>query len=420
MAELTECPKPSFWAVFIGLAEQAVCDPSEFSNKEIAETISSLSTQGTMSPLPFELSQIIAIVLGFIVLMQSSLLSSPSNLMWLMKSTFSTLYKFILEPYIKFYKLVGPGKLFYLAFETFSIFLFIAFYHLYRGSIAGLGWGVRLYRPREAQSIAGIPKISPNCQLRECTIYLSAWCNKPFNMNAMMVNLRRKSNGKLEIYKGEKSFRLGSKRRITSISTEFIVRFKEMVGDLCARFRWTHAALLLLFALIIQIPAASANAQSIPGIILQCPGWATGVFLTCYRYTESAVIAKTQLIPGIYNQCLVAAKEVLRPGYQYMREAFQEATAGLRNISYESMNEEFLKQRRSESMRAVAVGDEYEVVHDSKQAFVTRFWNANNIVRHGLFLLLRAWFLFNFLPWIFHLLQQRIRRAADRRREART
>ncbi|TGO47358.1 hypothetical protein BCON_0281g00030 [Botryotinia convoluta] len=410
---------PGFWAVFIGLAEQAVCDPSEFSNEKIAETVSSLSTQSTMSPLPFEISQIIAMVLGFMVLMQSSLLLSPSNLMWLMKSVFSILYKFILEPYITFYKLVGPGRLFYLAFETFSIFLFIALYYLYRGSIAGLGWRVKFHAPREAQSIADIPEISPNCQLKECTIYLSAWCNMPFNKDAMMANLKRKSNGRLKVAEGEKSRRLGGKRRIMTISTEFIVRFKEMVRDLCARVRWTHAALVLLFALIIQIPAVSANAQSIPGIILQCPGWAAGVFLTCYRYMEAAVIAKAQLMPGIFDECLVAAKEIFLPRYQYMREALWEATASLRNISYESMNEEFLKQRRSESMRAVEVGDEYEVVHDSKQAFVTRFRSANKIVRDGLFLLLRAWFLFSFLPWIFHLLQQRIRRAADRRREAR-
>ncbi|KAF5875747.1 uncharacterized protein Bfra_011510 [Botrytis fragariae] len=392
---------------------------SEFSNKEIAETVASLSIQSTISPFPFELSQIITMVLGFMVLMQTSLLSSPSNLMWLIKSIFSILHRFILKPYITLYKLVGPWKLLYLAVETLSIFLLIAFYYLYRGSIAGLGCGVKFHKPREAQSITGIPNISSDCQLRECTIYLSAWCNKPFNLKAMRANLERKSDDKIEVYKGDQKFYLGWKRRISSTSTEFIIIFKEMVGDLCARFRWTHAALLLLLVLVIQIPAVSTTARLIPGIILQCPGWTAGVFLTCYRYMESAVTAKAQLIPGIYDQSLVAAKEVLRPSYQYMREVFQEATAGLRDISYESMNEEFLKQRRSESMRAVEVGDGYEVVHDSKQAYVTRFRNANKIVRDCLFFLLRVWFLYSFVPWIFYLLQRRFRGAGDRRPEAR-
>ncbi|KAF7885341.1 uncharacterized protein EAF01_011406 [Botrytis porri] len=211
---------------------------------------------------------------------------------------------------------------------------------------------------------------------------------------------------------------MGFKRKITSNPT-FIFEFKEMVGNLCARFRWTHAALILLFALIIQIPAVSATAQLIPGIVLQCRGWTAGVFFTCYRYIEAAVIAKAELIPGIFDQCLNAVKEVLRPGYQYMRETFEGTMAGLRNVTYEDMNEEFLKQKRSKSVRAVEVGDEYEVVQDSKQAFITRFRDVNKIVRGCLFYLLRVWFLFSFLPYTFHLLQQRIRRAVDRRREQR-
>ncbi|KAF7885342.1 uncharacterized protein EAF01_011407 [Botrytis porri] len=196
MAELAECPKPSFWAVFMALAEQSVwyvsivprresfmsktfimliTDPSEFSNKEFAETVAALTIESKMSPLPFEPSQVITMVLGFMVLMQASLFSSPSNLLWLMSTVCSIFYKFILEPYITFYRLVGPGQLSYLAFETFAIFLFIAFYFLYRGSIAGLGCVVKFHQLREAQSIAGIGNISPDCQLKECTIYLSAW-----------------------------------------------------------------------------------------------------------------------------------------------------------------------------------------------------------------------------------------------------
>ncbi|KAF7957281.1 hypothetical protein EAE96_002868 [Botrytis aclada] len=409
MAELTECPKPAFWSIFIELAEQAVCDPSEFSNKEIAHTISSLSTQGTMSPLPFELSQIITMILGLMVLTQASLLSSPSNLVWLMKSMFSTFYKYILEPYITFYKLVGFGRLSYLVFETFSIFFFIAFYFLYRNSVAGLGRGFKFHRPREVQSITDFPDLSPNCQLKECTIFLSAWCNTPFNMSAMKVNLKRKHNGKLEDAEAEAG-------RITTISTYYVVKFKMMIGDLCARARWTHAALILLFALIIQIPAVSANVQLIPKLILQCPGWAAGVFLTCYRYMEAASIAKAQLIRGIFNECLVAAKKVFFPRYQHMRETFRGTMVSLRKFQ-NNMDEEFQKQRRSEAMRVVQVGDEYEVVHDSKQAFIARFRSVNKTVRDGLFKLLYAWMLFSLLPYIIHLVQRRLRRAAERHRE---
>ncbi|TGO11828.1 hypothetical protein BTUL_0100g00050 [Botrytis tulipae] len=427
MAELAECPNPSFWAIFIGLAEQAVwiqlimtkTDPSEFSNKEIAETVASLTIESTMSPLPFELSQIITMVLGFMVLMQASLLSSPSNLMWLMKSIFLIMYEFILKPYIMLYKLVGPARLLYLVFDTFCIFAFIAFCYLYRGSIAGLGYVVNIYQPRKAQTIAGFPNIPPDCQLQECTISILAWCNKPLNLKAMRVNLERKSDDTTEVCRGDQKFILGWKSIIRSTSTEFIVRFKEMVGDLCARLRWTHAALLLLLVLIIQIPAVSMNAQLIPGIILQCPSWAAGVFLTFYRYMEAAVITKAQLVPGVYDQCLVAAKEVLLSGYQYLREAFLEATASFRNFDYEGMNERFREERRSEAMRAVEVGDGYEVIYDSKQAFITRFRNVNKIVRDNLFNLLWVWFLFSFMPYILHLLKERIRRAEERRRAER-
>ncbi|KAF7917065.1 hypothetical protein BELL_0138g00030 [Botrytis elliptica] len=419
MAELTQCPKPGFWAVFMGLAEQAVCDPSEFSNKEIAETVASLSIESTMSPLPFEISQILTMVLGFMVLMQSSLLTSPSNLLWLMKSIFSILYEYILKPYITFFQLVGPGKLLYLAVETSSIFLLIAFYYLYRGSIAGLGYGVKLHRPREAQSITEIPNIAPNCQLRECTIYLSAWCHMPFNLRAMKTNIVNKFGDKIEVFKGDEKFHLGWKRRVRFISTEYIPIFKEMVGDLYARLRWTHAALLLLLVFIIQIPAVSTNAQLIPGIVLQCPGLAAAVFSTCYRYIEAAVIKKAQLVPGIYNQCLVAAKEVLLLGYQYLKKSFLKSTARYRNLDYESMNEGLRKERRSEAMRAVEVGDEYEVVYDRTQAFIARFRNVNNIVRDGLFNLLWVWFLFSFLPWIRHVLRERNRRAVEGRRTER-
>ncbi|TGO40567.1 hypothetical protein BHYA_0035g00410 [Botrytis hyacinthi] len=420
MAELAECPKPSFWAVFMGLAEQAVCDPSEFSNKEIAKTVASLSIESTMSPLPFELSQIITMVLGFMVLMQSSLLTSPSNIMWLMKSVVSIMYEFILKPHITLYKLVGPAKLLYLALDTFFIFLFIVFYFLYRGSVAGLGCVVNTYQPREAQTIAGITNISPDCELKECTIYLSAWCNKPLNMNAMVINLIRKSEGvELEFADRDECRILEGNRKIMVRRTGFIIRSKEMVRDLRARIRWTHAALLLLLVLIIQIPAVSKNTQLIPGIILQCPGWAAGVFLTCYRYMEAAVITKARLVPGIFDYCLVAVKEVLLSGYQYLREAFLEATASFRNFDYEGMNEKLRKQRKSEAMRAVEVGDGYEVVYDSKQAFITRFQNVNKIVRDNLFNLLWVWFLYSFMPYILHLLKERIRGAAERRRAER-
>ncbi|KAF7926057.1 uncharacterized protein EAE97_010357 [Botrytis byssoidea] len=416
MAELAECPKPSFWAVFIGLAEQAVCDPSEFSNKEIAETVASLSIESTMSPLPFELSQIITMVLGFMVLMQSSLLTSPSNLMWLVKSIFSIMYEFILKPYIMLYKLVGPAKLLYLALDTFCIFAFIGFCYLYHGSIAGLGWVVNIYQPRKAQNIAGFPNMSPDCQLQECTIYLSAWCNKPLNLKVMEVNLERKSDDAREFSKGDQKFILGRKSIISSTSTEFIVRFKKMVRDVRARVRWTHAALLLLLVLIIQIPAVSTNAQLIPGIILQCPGWAAGVFLTCYRYMEAAVITKAQLVPGLFDQCLVAAKEILLFGYQCLREIFLGVTASFSNFDYEGMNEEFRKERRNEGMRAVEVDDGYEVVYDSKQAFITRFRNVNKIVRDNLYNLLWLWFFYSFMPYILHLLKETIRRGEERRR----
>ncbi|KAF7903916.1 hypothetical protein EAF00_001250 [Botryotinia globosa] len=419
LAELAECPRPSFWAVFVGLAEQTVCDPSEFSNEEIAKTVASLSIESTMSPLPFELSQIITMVLGFMVLMQSSLLTSPSNLMWLMKSVFSIMYEFILEPYITLCKLVGPAKLLYLAFDTFCIIAFIAFCYLYRGSIAGLGCVVNIYQPRKAQTIAGFPNIPPDCQLQECTIYLSAWCNKPVNLKAMRVNLERKSEDTIEVSKGGQKFILGRKSIISSTSTEFIVRCKEMVRDLHARVRWTHAALLLLLVLIIQIPAVSTNAQLVPGIIFQCPGWAAGVFLTCYRYIEAAVITKAQLVPGLFDKCLVAAKEVLLPGYQFLREVFLGATARFRNLDYEGMTEELRKQRMNEAMRAVEVGDGYEVVYDSKQAFITRFQNVNKIVRDNLYNLLWLWFLYSFMPYILHLLKERIRRAEERRRAER-
>lgn len=373
-----------------------------------------------MSPLPFELSQIITMVLGFMVLMRSSLLTSPSNLMWLMKSVFSIIYQFILKPYITLFKLVGPAKLLYLAIETFCIVAFIALYYLYRSSVAGLGCVVNTYEPREAQTIVGITSIPPDCQLKEFTIYLSAWCNKPLNLNAMIVNLRRKSDGvEPKFADREKRRILYWNKRIMVRCTRYVINFKEMVRALRARVRWTHAALLLLLVLIIQIPAVSTNAQLIPSILLQCPGSAAGVFLDWYRYMEAAVIMNAQPVPGLFDQCLVAAKKVLLLGYQYLREVFLEATASFRNFDYEGMNERFRAARRNEAMRTVEGEDGYEVVYDSKQAFITRFQNVNKIVRDNLYNLLWVWFLYSFLPYILHLLKRRIRRAAERRRAER-
>ncbi|KAM0182107.1 hypothetical protein ACHAPC_006979 [Botrytis cinerea] len=315
MDNLTECPVPPFWDIFEKFVEQGVCDASEFSNKEIRETVSLLSTDGTMSPLQFDLSYILSMVLGFLVLMQSSLLSSPSNLMWLMTSVLSTLYKFIMEPYITVYKLVGPGRLAYLAFETFSIFLFIAFCCLYRGSITSLGLTVK-FLPREAaESIIGV---------------------------------------KLTVPKDEKNRMLGENTRIMTISTGFIDKCKKMVANLRASVKWTHAALALFFALIIQIPAVSANAQLTPGIVYQCFVSAAGVSLACCQYMKAAVISMAQRMSEIFLS------------------QYQKAMANLSN-STASLNEKFRQEIRGESHSTKEVGGEYEVVYDSEAAARARF-----------------------------------------------
>ncbi|TEY45835.1 hypothetical protein BOTCAL_0327g00150 [Botryotinia calthae] len=351
MDNLTECPVPPFWAIFEELVEQGVCDASEFSNKEIAETVSLLSTDGTMSTLQFDLSYMLSMVLDFLILMQSSLLSSPSNLLWLMTSVLSTLYKFILEPYITVYKLVGPGRLSYLAFETFSIFLFIAFCCLYRGSITGMSLTVR-FLPREAaESITGV---------------------------------------KLTVPKDEENRMLGENTRIMTISTGFIDKCKKVVGGLRASVKWTHAALALFFALIIQIPAVSANAQLVPGIVYQCSVSAAGVSLACYRYIEAAVIAMAQLMSEIFLS------------------QYQKAVANLRN-STASFNEKFRQEIRGESHSTKEVGGEYEVVYDSEAAARARFRFFNKIARGILIFLFQAWFTYRLMPYLSHLMRQRYR-----------
>lgn len=304
-----------------------------------------------MSPLPFDLSYILSMVLGFLVLMQSSLLSSPSNFMWLMTSVLSTLYKFIVEPYITVYKLVGPGSLSYLAFETFSIFLFIAFCCLCHGSITSLDLTVR-FLPREATgSVTG---------------------------------------AKLRVPTEEENRMLEEKTRIMTISTEFIDKCKRMVGNLRAGVKWTHAALALFFALIIQIPAVSANAQLIPGIVYQCFVTAAGVSLTCCQYMKAAVIAIAQLMSEIFLS------------------QYQKAMANLSN-STASLNEKFRQEIRGESHSTKEVGGEYEVVYDSEAAARARFRFFNRIARGILFFLLQAWFTYRLMPYISHLLRQRYR-----------